>query len=642
MKKEIKCPDGSKIKLLEKIGGGAKGDVYRSLWARSGGTVEWVAVKILKNVDAGNNDELAALEREIKNLETISHANIVSYRGHGVDPKLGHYIVTELIDGISLSDFLKRHGTLPEAVANWIIYEVATALSYLHEVKKIIHRDLAPKNIMLSREGRVVLIDFGLAKELTGNTVSATMDGQLGTPGYFSPEIAWDRKPVFASDTFALGIILTECLTNKNPYKLTTVTSLALTRESETGGQCERLVRDAGFEKEAYLVGSILKQRPEERLSLSEILKLTWVDANNRSNGRESFSQRWVGHLVCELCPEKLRPPRGRLKRGDFLSPLLIAISSLAVGTLYITTKPKSAAVVVPPVLTPVSSPSPSQSMLSDPPVRDDEPYSRIFWKDENGTKEISPEGPQAVSKKSPLIYPASRAACDQIYAYIVKTLGSSGAAPSGFSVLKRAKVVLETKSELGITDAYCMALRDTLADIHIDPQDEKPGATFASVFDLNFKKYPSDGDRDLEDYYFKFITPKSPSYLEHAETGQFDIFLLNAGPVRENARAKILKGESECQAVGDALYFKQFIGYWLETDGVEDDSLPLLIVPGTSKIVGNGFVKVDGESVPVISRSSESAGSGKDDPIFKDGICRYFRIGGEVSASLWIPKYPF
>jgi serine/threonine protein kinase len=198
--------------ILEEIGSGGMATVYRAVQRPLGRTV---AVKALKPSIAIDSQFGKRFEREAHFMASLQHENILHV--HDFLKQDGSmFIVMEYVRGIDLFDLLERKSPLPPDVAAIIALQVARALDYAH-FRGIVHRDVKPANIMVSRQGEVKLMDFGIARDDTMRDLTETGTG-LGTPSYMSPEQILGDKLDFRSDLFSLGIVLYQMVTGQKPF----------------------------------------------------------------------------------------------------------------------------------------------------------------------------------------------------------------------------------------------------------------------------------------------------------------------------------------------------------------------------------------------------------------------------------------
>src|SRR5438309_7562398 len=209
------------------IGAGGMGEVYKAHDTKLGRDV---AIKILPEAFAHDADRLSRFQREAKMLASLNHPNIATI--HGLEQSNGtNYLVMELVSGETLADRIKREGAVPLEEALKICAQVTEALEAAHE-KGIIHRDLKPANVKVTPEGKVKVLDFGLAKAFAGDVADsnpsqsptlsavATMQGVLlGTAAYMSPEQARGKAVDKRTDIWALGCVLYELLTGKQAFE---------------------------------------------------------------------------------------------------------------------------------------------------------------------------------------------------------------------------------------------------------------------------------------------------------------------------------------------------------------------------------------------------------------------------------------
>lgn len=214
--------------ILGLLGAGGMGQVFRARDLQLG---REVAIKILAEDAAKDEERIRRFTAEAKAASALNHPNILTV--YGIGEEENHpYLVTELVDGTTLRTKL-RNGPLGVDTAIDIILQVLAGLSKAHAAG-IVHRDLKPENLMITRDGLVKILDFGLVKLLKGHVadspgqlqtlgVSDTQTGFIaGTAAYMSPEQARGQQVDFRSDLFSLAVIFYEMLTGKNPFQRST------------------------------------------------------------------------------------------------------------------------------------------------------------------------------------------------------------------------------------------------------------------------------------------------------------------------------------------------------------------------------------------------------------------------------------
>src|SRR4051794_31690204 len=186
-----------------------------------------VALKLLRPEYLRDPDFASRFRQEAQAAASLSHPNVVTVYDYGADPS-GPFIVMELVDGEDLATILRRSGALPPRQAARIGSAVARALAAAH-VNGLTHRDVKPGNILIGRDGRVKVADFGIARAVA--EAEMTLPGMtLGSVHYFSPEQARGESATAASDIFSLGIVLFEMLTGVRPWEGDSAAGVALAR----------------------------------------------------------------------------------------------------------------------------------------------------------------------------------------------------------------------------------------------------------------------------------------------------------------------------------------------------------------------------------------------------------------------------
>ena len=220
----MELPAGARVgpyEVVGPLGAGGMGEVYRARDPRLG---REVALKVLPAHAGGDPDRLRRFEQEARAAGLLNHPNILTV--HDVGTANGHpYLVSELLDGETLRERL-RGGALPPARAIEIAIQVARGLSAAH-AKGVVHRDLKPENLFLTADGRVKILDFGIAKLLAENTggfdalstaPGTAMGVVIGTAAYMSPEQVSGQPADQRSDLFSFGVVLHEMLSGHAPF----------------------------------------------------------------------------------------------------------------------------------------------------------------------------------------------------------------------------------------------------------------------------------------------------------------------------------------------------------------------------------------------------------------------------------------
>jgi TolB-like protein len=215
---------GSKLgayEILSPLGAGGMGEVYRATDTKLGRDV---ALKVLPADMAGDPERLGRFRREAKTLAQLDHPNIVTI--YSVEECDGvHFLTMQLVEGLPLDRMIPQGGLPVEQIVE-IAGALGDALAAAHE-KGIVHRDLKPANVMVSKEGRVKVLDFGLAKDVRANVLDATLTSAsqtqvgviMGTPAYMSPEQTSGRPLDHRTDIFSLGVLLHEMATGRRPFE---------------------------------------------------------------------------------------------------------------------------------------------------------------------------------------------------------------------------------------------------------------------------------------------------------------------------------------------------------------------------------------------------------------------------------------
>ncbi len=209
------APPGRQLgayRILGELGSGGMAVVYKAVQPALD---RLVAIKELRPELVADKQITARFEREATSLATLQHGNIVHIYDfiREVD---GAYIVMEYVEGVDLFDLLHDVGRMPPDVGATVALQIAEGLEYAH-YRGIIHRDVKPSNILISKSGEVKIMDFGIARD-PGRSDLTQIGMALGTPAYMAPEQIRGDRTDFRADIFALGIVLYEMLTGQKPW----------------------------------------------------------------------------------------------------------------------------------------------------------------------------------------------------------------------------------------------------------------------------------------------------------------------------------------------------------------------------------------------------------------------------------------
>jgi serine/threonine-protein kinase len=253
-----------RYEIVDKVGSGGMADVYKAKCHRLN---RYVAIKILKPEYSSDKNFVAKFRGEAQSVAGLSHPNIVNVYDVGDDDGL-YYIVMELVEGITLKKFIERKGKLEIKEAVGITIQIAQGMEAAHD-NHIIHRDIKPQNIIISRDGKVKVTDFGIAKAATANTVT---QNAIGSVHYLSPEQARGGYSDEKSDIYSLGVTLYEMLSGEVPFAGDNSVSVALLHIQGEARPLRELNPDVPVSVEK-IVQKCMQKKPERRyLTASDLI----------------------------------------------------------------------------------------------------------------------------------------------------------------------------------------------------------------------------------------------------------------------------------------------------------------------------------------------------------------------------------
>lgn len=253
-----------RYEILEQIGSGGMSVVYK---AKCHKLNRFVAIKVLKEEFCDDSNFVSKFKMEAQAAAGLSHPNIVSVYDV-IDEGQLHYIVMELIEGITLKSYIAKKGHLEVKETIGIAIQVAQGMEAAHE-QHIIHRDIKPQNIMISRDGKVKVTDFGIARAVTAQTMTSSA---MGSVHYISPEQAKGRFCDERSDIYSLGITIYEMVTGYLPFDGENAVAIAVAHLSN------ETVRPSVYNPEVpqsleRIILKCMEKRPEQRYaSASELI----------------------------------------------------------------------------------------------------------------------------------------------------------------------------------------------------------------------------------------------------------------------------------------------------------------------------------------------------------------------------------
>lgn len=343
------------FELGERIGVGGMGIVYRAVYTKTGTPV---AIKIL-SPDLSNEESLQKrFEREISILKKLQHPHIVRYYGGG---KLGiqRFYAMELVSGGSLESYLKSKQRLSweEAIAFGL--QVAQALEHAHNAG-VIHRDLKPANLMLTKDRKIKLTDFGIARDTTATALTAA-GRTVGTYAYMAPEQIRGKPPVDKkTDLYALGCVLFEMLTGETPFSCENQGEMLMMHLKDEPPRVTSLAPDCPIWLEE-LIFDLLEKEPENRpydalsvqVKLDEILKkveqqksITEATLKGEATHTGGTTQGDLKDILGKKKKKKKQAQTPIWEKAWFLSLCFLLFTAAVGGYTYVTMYPSEAALL--------------------------------------------------------------------------------------------------------------------------------------------------------------------------------------------------------------------------------------------------------------------------------------------------------
>ena len=295
--------------VLEKVGQGGMGDLYRAIHP---GLDKLFAIKVIAPECTRNRAYLERFRREARIAARIDHHNTIGIVTVGHQDGL-HYLVMPFVDGDDLGVYVEQYGALEPAEATRVMTQLARGLKAIHD-QGILHRDIKPANVLVDRSGKVLLGDFGLAREAEG--ASLTQNGViLGTPQYMSPEQCDGEAIDHRSDLYNLGVTLYFLLHGKPPFEEDSPMAVMLKQKTESPPIDRRVRRRAG--DLIVVLERLAEKSPDDRYqSADELL----VDLERIARGEPIVARR---------------RPAARGRQAAFAAGLALLLLGAALGVWY-------------------------------------------------------------------------------------------------------------------------------------------------------------------------------------------------------------------------------------------------------------------------------------------------------------------
>ena len=255
---------GDRYEILEKIGTGGMSDVYK---AKCHKLNRYVAVKVLKQEFSENANFVSKFRIEAQAAAGLMHSNIVNVYDVGEENGI-YYIVMELVEGITLKKYIEKKARLSYKEAVSIAIQVSMGIEAAHN-NHIIHRDIKPQNIIISKDGKVKVTDFGIAKAATSNTITSNV---MGSVHYTSPEQARGGYSDEKSDIYSLGITLFEMLTGRVPFNGETTVAIAIKHIQEEMPSPKEFVPEIPYSVEAIVLKCCQKSPDRRYQNMRELI----------------------------------------------------------------------------------------------------------------------------------------------------------------------------------------------------------------------------------------------------------------------------------------------------------------------------------------------------------------------------------
>ncbi|MBV8299390.1 MAG: Stk1 family PASTA domain-containing Ser/Thr kinase [Candidatus Eremiobacteraeota bacterium] len=269
-----------------------------------------VAIKVLREQYASDDDFVKRFSYEAQSAAKLSHPNIVNVYDFGREDH-SYYIVMELVDGATLGEIMRDERVLPEPVAVDYAIQIASGLAYAHR-QGLLHRDVKPANILVTKDDVVKLSDFGIARAVSEHTLGVTQPGMvMGSVAYISPEQAQGHELDERSDLYSVGVVLYQMLTGALPFTGETPVAVALKHVSQDAPPIDPATSGVS-PAIASIVQKLLRKEPDARFASATELASALREARERPNAAHAsdFADAPTAKFGAIMVPPVAPPPR--------------------------------------------------------------------------------------------------------------------------------------------------------------------------------------------------------------------------------------------------------------------------------------------------------------------------------------------
>jgi eukaryotic-like serine/threonine-protein kinase len=311
-----------RYRLEERIGSGGMSSVFRAFDPM---LERWVAIKLMHRDISHDPDQLERFRREARAVAQLNHPHVVTVIDAGEDDG-APYIVFEYVEGETLKERIRRLGRLPVSEAVAYAIEIGRALESAHE-NRLVHRDVKPQNVLIDADGRAKVTDFGIARSLEAQGLTAT-GRVLGTTDYVSPEQALGHEVTGQSDIYSLGIVLYEMLTGETPFKADTQVAVAMKHVREPLPDVQRRRPEISAALASVVERATAKEThnryPTVGQMVHDLEEVLAIEAarSGQATGEATTVLRSLSGDTADFAPIRLRRP----KRALALTLLVLAL----------------------------------------------------------------------------------------------------------------------------------------------------------------------------------------------------------------------------------------------------------------------------------------------------------------------------